>query len=250
MHIDVLGSSGTYAAPLGACSGYLLRHDGFALWMDAGSGTLARYQQYLRLEELDGLFLSHMHPDHMVDVYTLFYALWFHPDQPRGIPLLAPAGSMDFIGRLLSDGGREDFTKVFDVREISPGGEAHIGPLRLRFFDSVHSAPNLTIRAEADGEVACYSGDTGANSHLAEAARDAGLFLCEATWQRATEVGFDPIHLRAHEAGAAARESGAGKLVLTHIWPWLDAAVSIREASEIYGGPVDVARPGEGIEVA
>src|SRR5439155_13382361 len=40
VELTVLGSSAAYPAAGGAASGYLLRHDGFNLWIDAGTGTL------------------------------------------------------------------------------------------------------------------------------------------------------------------------------------------------------------------
>ncbi len=45
MELIVLGASGTWPVPGAATSGYLVRQDGFNLWMDAGSGTLANLQR-------------------------------------------------------------------------------------------------------------------------------------------------------------------------------------------------------------
>ena len=59
LSVTVLGCSGSYAGPGGACSGYLVRGGGTALWLDAGPGTLANLQRHLDLDELaqlaDGL---------------------------------------------------------------------------------------------------------------------------------------------------------------------------------------------------
>ena len=124
-----------------------------------------------------------------------------------------------------------------------------VGPFRLEVFDSHHSAPNLTLRATAGPSVFCYSGDTGPTEHLAKAASGADLFLCEASWQRDTEVDIDPIHLRSHEAGAAAREAGAGRMIITHLWPSLDRERSREETAQAFGGEVTVAVIGEGTDV-
>lgn len=250
MRLDVLGSNGTYPERGGACSGYLLRHDGFSLWMDAGTGTLARLQEHVDIDQVDGLFLSHTHADHLVDLYTFFYGLWFHPGKPRHVPLIVPAGAIEYIGRLLSEDMKQSFGDVFDIHELDAGDVTEVGPLRLEFFDSVHSAKNLSLRVEAGNRVFCYSGDTGPNEHLARAAKDADLFLCEASWQRDTEVDIDPIHCRAHEAGEAANAAGAGRLLLTHVWPGLDRARSAEEAAVAFGGEVDVALAGRGTDVA
>lgn len=249
MRLDILGACGTFPDAGGACSGYVLREDGFNLWMDAGTGTMGNLLRTRDVDEIGGVFLSHMHPDHFVDIYPLFYALSFHPSRPRNIPVLAPPGSLSYAGKLLSQDAKESFMEIFDWREIAPGHDTSLGPFRLAAFDSVHSAPNLTVRIVADGTTMCYSGDTGPNPDLVRAAAGADLFLCEASWQSDTQVGFGPIHLRAGEAGRVARDAGVKRLLLTHIWPTLDRDRSRDEAASEYDGPIEIARTRQGTDV-
>lgn len=249
MHLSILGASGTYPHPGGACSGYLLDHDGYSLWIDAGTGTISRLLSQQDVTTVNALYLSHMHPDHFVDLYPFFFALSFHPDRPRGVPVIAPPGSLEFAHRLLSEDAREAFMEVFDWRETPPGADFELGPFAIKTHHSKHSAPNNAVRITSGGKVFCYSGDTGPNPELVVAAKDADLFLCEASWQADTKVSFDAIHLRAFEAAHAAHEAGAGRLMLTHIWPSLDAEESRFEAEDVLGDAVDLAAAGEGTDV-
>jgi ribonuclease BN (tRNA processing enzyme) len=61
-----------------------------------------------------------------------------------------------------------------------------------------------------------YSGDSGPSDRLAELARDADLFLCEATLERGELDGLPRGHLAADEAVAAFEASGARRLLITH----------------------------------
>jgi len=45
MDLTILGCGGTWPGKGGACSGYLVREDGFNLWIDLGTGTLANLQR-------------------------------------------------------------------------------------------------------------------------------------------------------------------------------------------------------------
>jgi ribonuclease BN (tRNA processing enzyme) len=58
MDLTVLGGATPYPRPGAPCSGYLVRHGGTRLWMDAGTGTLAALQEHVRpdllLCEADG----------------------------------------------------------------------------------------------------------------------------------------------------------------------------------------------------
>jgi ribonuclease BN (tRNA processing enzyme) len=61
-----------------------------------------------------------------------------------------------------------------------------------------------------------YSGDSGPTERLAELARDADLFVCEATLASG-DLDDDPRgHLSADEALAVFAASGAQRLLLTH----------------------------------
>jgi ribonuclease BN (tRNA processing enzyme) len=50
--------------------------------------------------------------------------------------------------------------------------------------------------------------------------------------------------MSSRQAGDHARESGVGRLVLTHIWPSLDHEISKAQAAEEYAGPIDSAVEG------
>ena len=59
LELTVLGSSGTWPNAETATSGYLVQHDGFNLWMDAGTGTLANLQQHIDTLRTLGIALCH-----------------------------------------------------------------------------------------------------------------------------------------------------------------------------------------------
>ena len=61
-----------------------------------------------------------------------------------------------------------------------------------------------------------YSADTGPTPALAELARDADVFLCEATLSEPETGPGLRYHLTADEARAAASEANARRLLLTH----------------------------------
>ena len=69
--LTVLGCSGSYAGPGDACSGYLVRAGDTAVVLDLGPGTFANLQAHVDPAEVDGLVLTHEHPDHWVDLPIL-----------------------------------------------------------------------------------------------------------------------------------------------------------------------------------
>ncbi len=86
-----------------------------------------------------------------------------------------------------------------------------------------------------------YTADTGPEWSVDAFGPGADLVLSEATYQH--DDIRAPIHLSARQAGEAAREAKARRLMLTHLWPTLDPVASVEEGSEAFGRAVTLAAP-------
>ncbi|WP_017539483.1 MBL fold metallo-hydrolase [Nocardiopsis halophila] len=246
MELTVLGSASPYARPGNPCSGYLVRHGGSALWMDAGPGTLAELQRHVRPDRLDGVWISHLHADHAADLLTAYYALLYADLDPSGpVPLYGPPGTAERLRHFLSNQGSSRVEEAFDVRELYDGRTDRVGELVVESRAVEHGLPAFGARVgtEDPGGVLAYSGDTGPCPALAELAAGASLFLCEADLDAPSDGGA--VHLTPEQAGRSAREAGAGRLLLTHVGPSQEPGEAVARAGEAFGGPVAYAAPGE-----
>ena len=232
----MLGCSGSYGAPGGgACSGYLLRSNGTSIWVDCGNGTFGHLQEHLAVEDLDAVVLTHGHPDHCVDVYGLHVMLRYGLHRSH-LPVYAPEGLEGHLTALA------DFGDTFDWRTVGDGDEARIGDLGLRFSRTDHPPPTYALEATgADGKRLIYTADTGPGWTVGAFGPGADLVLSVATYLHRDRPA--PIHLSARQAGEAAREAQARRLVLTHLWPRIDPVEAAEEGAEGYAGPVTLAAP-------
>lgn len=238
MELTVLGSCGTWPGPGRAASGYLVRHAGTSIWLDAGTGTLANLQRHVALADLDAIVISHEHADHMIDLVPTYYARRYGGLGDAPLPLFAPPGVLDKVRAVV--GSAEELPRTFAIHEVTPGEAFDVGGVRFATRRMAHfDLPALGFRVEADGAVLAYTGDTGPCAEAVEIARDADLFLAEAVWQDGDAGG--PFHLSAREAGDHAREAGVRRLALTHIWPSRDADRSVAQARSAFDGEVLVA---------
>ncbi len=251
MRITVLGSSGTYPRPGEACNGFLIQEAGAHVVLDFGTGCMANLLKTVDFTELDAVIISHMHVDHYLDLYPLYYALRFHLGKPWGLPLYAPPGALEIMGRVLGEDARAYLDRVFTPCELREGESLTIGSLRVRCYPASHPVEAFCLRLETLNGPALtlgYSGDTEPCPGLTEAARGADLFLCEATMINSFAEHAHG-HLTSQGAGEAAREAGAHRLVLTHIWPTFDREQSRSEAAAAYDAPVEVALQGMILDV-
>ena len=234
MELTVLGCSGSYnAPPAGACSGYLLRDGATTIWMDCGHGSFTNLQRHLDPRDLTAVVITHEHPDHCVDVYSLHVLLRYALEQ-SGVPVYAPAGADERLGALANWGD------TFTWHAIDHGAHATVGTIGLAFSRTDHPPPTYAVEAAgADGRRLVYTSDTGPGWSVDAFAPHAELVLSEASYVHADRRS--PIHLSGVQAGAAARAAGAQRLVLTHLWPRVDPAVVCAEGSEAFGAPVTLA---------
>ena len=240
MELTILGSQGTWPGPGGQTCGYLLTQDGFNLWVDAGTGTFARLQQHIAVGDVGGILITHGHPDHFVDMIPAFYARHYGGLGEPNLPFYSPDGFTDLAALLVSEGGRNVMSKAFAFSLASDREPFELGPFRITPYEMVHVGVRaLGYRIEAGGVTFAYTGDTGPCDAAVDLARDADLFLSEATYQHTSTLM--PFHLSAAQAGELAHGAGARRLVLTHLTPDLDPVVSLREAAETFGGAIDLA---------
>jgi len=249
VEVTVLGACGTWPGPGRACSGYLVRHDGFDVWVDLGSGTLANAQEHVDLVEIDAVIVSHSHADHFVDLLPYFYARHYALGKPMGTPLFWPPGVYERAGVLLSEETLQELSASFLIHEVEPGTAFDLGPFRVTTEPMAHPVPTLGVRFEVEGRALAYTADSGPAPEVPKLARGADVLLADATWQAGTGEFPPGIHMTDREAGEAAREAEVGRLVLTHIWPSLDPNRSREQAAEAFGAEVEVAQEGMTIEV-
>jgi ribonuclease BN (tRNA processing enzyme) len=236
MDLIVLGCSGSYGAPAGgACSGYLVREGDTTVWLDCGNGTFPNLQEHAVVEDLTAVVITHLHPDHCVDLYSLHVLVRYGSDRSN-VPVFAPPEAEQRLGALVSDWG-----DAFVWHTLDDGADATVGDLQLRFSRTDHPPPTYAVELRSDEKRLVYTSDTGPGWTVGAFEPGADLVLSEATYVH--DDRKSPIHLSARQAGEAAREARARRLILTHLWPKVDPVTSVEEGSEAFGAPVTLAAP-------
>ena len=123
--VTVVGSSCSIPRPNRACSCYLVRGPAHAIAFDMGTGAFSKLRSHIVPEELDAVVISHMHPDHFLDVIPLRYALRYGPrTTDRRLVLYLPPGGEAMLRRIATAFAREGdddyLEEVYDVRTYDP----------------------------------------------------------------------------------------------------------------------------------
>ncbi len=242
MKLTILGCYGPYPPAGGACSGYLVSEEGCNILLDCGNGILSRLQKHLSFQELHAVILSHLHADHISDLMIMRYGLELAYNRglrDKPLPLYAPPEPVVEFGRL-------PYKNAYNLTSISEYRELKIGPFTILFKAGIHAVPAFSMRIESPSGVLVYSGDTEYHKGLKVVAEGADLFLCEANYLEADIDAGLPNHLSAAKAAQVAAAAGVKRLILTHLYPERDPALTLVEAAKNYSA-AELAREGHEI---
>jgi ribonuclease BN (tRNA processing enzyme) len=219
--LRVVGCSPAWPNPGGAQSGYLVESEGARVLLDCGPGVLARLREWEDWPRVDAIAITHWHLDHWGDLIPWVWGAMYGPARELDRPeLWIPPAGRQLLSEIESRLGRPGmFDEAFDVHEYEPGRAFLSAGMEITAVRVLHyELEAYGFRVAANGSVLAYSGDSGPHEGLGELARDADLFLCEATLVDGTEEreGRPRGHLSPSEASTAFEASGAKRLVLTH----------------------------------
>jgi ribonuclease BN (tRNA processing enzyme) len=236
MRLTVLGGGGVWPAADGACGGFLVEHDGFRLLLDPGFAVVPRLLKVARANDVDAVYVTHGHPDHCADLNPLLRARALSGVECPALPVYAPDGAVDAVLAL-------DRAGMLDCEPRPVAQRFYIGPFAAEARMLPHSLPNAGIRLTAGGEVLAYTGDSGPCADVVALARDADVFIAEATFLDAVPDGARGVLSSARDAGRQCAAAGAGRLLLTHLQPGTDPAAAVAVAGAEFGGQLAVAAP-------
>ncbi|WP_446667272.1 MBL fold metallo-hydrolase [Janibacter limosus] len=228
-------------------------HEGrhWRLVVDSGNGALGALQRHIDLADIDAVLISHLHPDHCIDLTGLYVTRTYRPQGAltERLPVYAPAGAGERLAAAYEGIDEGGMTGVLDFRRISTSVPTHIGPFVVRTFLVDHPVEAYGFRVEADGSVLAYSGDTDACDALGPLFAGADLVLADSAFVGGRDE-VRGVHLTGRRAAEAALAAGGvGRLMLTHIPAWNDPEVCRAQAAEVWPGEVELARPDTTYEV-
>ena len=243
LRLTVVASAAAYTRRGGhASSCYLLELGDSALVLDLGQGAFAALGEIRAPESLHAVLISHLHPDHHIDLVPMRHYLRYACDPPARVTLHAPADLRRRYDTLL---GEREFLADMPGPDLHPG-TFDVGPFRITAAHVTHIDDSFGFRVSIAGVESApglaYSGDCGRPDDLVALARPGDTLLCEATWGVKRSVP-GAAHLTAQQAGSAARQSGAARLVLTHLLDDAQDDAALDTARRESGGTVVLAQP-------
>lgn len=245
----------------------LVRSHRASILVDCGSGVTQRLLAAgCSGREIDALLLTHLHSDHLVDLYQLIVSSW-HQGRDRPQRVFGPPGTKAHVDGLMALWRKEREGRIahelrtdtsafeIEVEEIADGRVLEFGDITVTTVEVNHKPVPCAFGFvfEADDAKAVISGDTTYCPELITAARDADLLVHEVYIHREipitglrTREGINNVaayHTLSTVVGKVAAESNARCLMLTHFVPTrFDPAELLDQVRSSYAGPLIIGK--------
>ena len=243
----------------------LVRTDRTSLLIDCGSGVTQRLLEAGNPGcNIDALLITHLHSDHIVDLYQLVVSGW-HQGRHAALKVFGPPGTKEYITALMEVWRKEREQRIahekrpsnvgleVSIVELEPGQVLQFNDIRCQVIKVDHRPVRhaFGFAFEADGTKAVFSGDTTYAPTLVEAARGADVLVHEvfihdeltslSGGNRSLEGtrNVASYHTLSDVVGKVAHEADVGCLILTHfVPPRFDRGGLLAQVRADYAGPV------------
>lgn len=244
IELTVLGAGPAYTSRPGAVgAAYLLRSGGDAIVLDLGQGAFTNLAGAIEPSELRAVVVSHLHPDHFVDLVPLRHYLLWDFDPPRRVAVLGPSGLAARIDALHDQVGF--CAASLDIAALGGSGVRTLGPFIVEARLVRHTEESYAFRVTAgDGPGLVYSGDCGEAEDLRPLIHPGDTLLSEASFGTAP-VAEGSEHLNASDVGRVAAATGVARVLLTHLLMGSDRDATATVARELAGVDVSLVDPGD-----
>ena len=221
MKLTILGSGTCVPYHRRGSSSYALQLSKSTILLDCGNGATWKLGKVgINYLDIDHIFITHFHPDHTSDLIPFLFATRYSYGSRREkqLQLWGPPGFISFFSALKEAYSDWIVPQELIVNDIDKN-ELQLEDFVLTSAHTLHTENSLAYRIDSEGKSLVYSGDTDYSESLVKLAENADILLIECSMPDELKVEG---HLTPTEVSRVANESGARKIILTHLYPVCD----------------------------
>jgi ribonuclease Z len=136
LSVTFLGTGGAVPSARRNTASLLVARGGERLMFDCGEGTQRQMQRSLGLAQVDDIFLTHFHADHILGLPGLLKT-WDLTDRQAPLRIYGPRGLRDLFKTLSRIVGRTGYP--MELIELDPGDAVPLEDAEVRVFQVEHS---------------------------------------------------------------------------------------------------------------
>ena len=234
--------------------------------IDAGSGVTQRLSEFgLAPSEIDIILITHLHSDHIIDLYQLYISGW-HTGRTKPFKIVGPKGIKKFFDKTIEAYSDELNLRVewekrpnhegleIDITEIDKEYSYEKRSIKIKSIEVQHQPvePAYGYQIFVDDKKITYSGDTRHSINLEKASENAEYLIHEVfvdlnfDEKRMTKETLENVkdyHSTPEDVGNLAKAANVKNLILNHFVPPVFDEESLKdEISHYYQGKIIVGK--------
>lgn len=227
MKFVVLGSGTSVPHAERSSSAYWLETRGGSLLLDCSASAIHRMaQENLDWANLDAIWISHFHLDHVGGLAPFLFGTKWAPEtqvRTKTLTIFGPKGIENLVNAFdkANDYGLLEQPFPVEIVEVEPYEKFQIlSDAAAAVIPTPHTKESCAIRLEDEaGRSVVFSADTGYSRDLAAFAKKVDLFVLECSFVKNKPV---EKHLELAEAVALIERAKPKRAMLSHLYPEWD----------------------------
>lgn len=236
MQLKILGTGTSQVSKERVSTSNYIEIGNKKILLDCGCGTLVRMSQAeISFKDIDIVFISHFHIDHISDLFALLWALKYpHLNRDKDLQIIGPKGFQNFYNTYIKS---IVFSKPFDlfkieIREIED--EIKFDDFIVQVSSTSHTDESLAYKFIENEKTLVIGGDMGYDENIINFSKESDILILECSYDNSKEL---ENHLIPKECGRIAKMANVKKLIITHFYP-IPKEVRLEETKEVFENTV------------
>ncbi len=254
MKLVILGSGTSVPHANRASPAFWLDTTGGSILLDISADAPHRMaQEALEWTNLDAIWISHFHLDHMGGLAPYLFATKWAPqtqERTRPLKIFGPSGLREVFAAIDGANNYRLLSQPFEIEfvAVNPEAEFEILPnILARTIATSHTRESLALHlTESPGKSFVYTSDTGFSENLVPFAKGVDVLLMECSFRKNKPL---QTHLELAEVIILARACAPKKLILTHLYPEWNGLDLVSEVKRLWPGETIEATDGLRLEI-
>ncbi len=214
--------------------------------IDCGTGVLhTMTKTEFDYKNIDAIFITHLHIDHVNDFPALLFALKNDPQssRKRDLSVFAPKGFRKYYQKLIDLFGETIISPNYEVKITELANtEIEYKSVKIKTKKTHHTEHSIGFRWEMGKKIFCSTGDTGYNENVVELCRSADTAVMECSAPE--EIVLDK-HLSPERIGKIAKKANVERVIVNHRYPVMDTIPIKKIIRNKFQGKINLAQVGE-----
>ena len=232
MQLQILGTGASQVTNERVSAGNHLKIGNKSVLIDCGCGTLVRLDQAgISFKDIDIIFISHFHIDHISDLFALLWALNYpNLHRKNNLLIVGPKGFRKFYDTYIKPIVFAEPFKEFkiEIKEIDRAME--FAGFTVESYNTPHTRESLAYKFIERKKTLVLAGDTDYSEELAKFSKNVNLLVLECSFDNSFKVKG---HLIPRECGKIAHNAHVKQLIITHFYP-ISKEVRLKQTQLIF----------------